>query len=440
MEKIRITGIGSELQGVGRTADGRAIFIAGALPGELVDADIIEEKKRYCEGRLRSVLEPSPLRAEPECPLYGACGGCQARHMRYEASLMYKRQRVEDALTRIGGLEGVKVLETLGDPERGGSRNKAEFAVGQDELGKRRVGMRAERSHRVIPTSHCALQHPAINRALAWLNAHIDAFDAAQWTQVVLRATRAGQTMLVICAGAPVRSSVEKLVPLLQKELPQVVSVWFLLQNHRPAHALDGRIEHIWGERVLHETLLGLEYEISPLSFFQVNPVQTEALYRCAVEAALTGLNAPARLLDAYCGAGTITLSLARHGHHVTGAEIVAPAIEDAKRNAQRNHLEKQTRFFCGDAPKIVCRLTAAKERFDAAVLDPPRKGAEAALLNALADARVSRIVYVSCNPATLARDCTLLSERGYRAEFAQPVDMFPWTGHVETVCLLTHG
>lgn len=439
MEQVRITGVGSELQGVGRLSDGRAVFVPGALPEELVEIEITKDAARFCEARLVDVLSPSPNRREPACPAYGICGGCHARHMCYEETLVQKRQRVYDAISRIGGVENPLVRDTIGcaNPER--TRNKAEFPIGKNAEGKPVIGAYAAGSHRVVPLTDCLLQKEPAARTLAWFSDHLPRLTcASHLTGIVTRVNREGKMMLTICADAPILSDISKLIPHLTAALPELSSVYFLHQNRRPAHALDGKCTLLWGDKTLDDHLLGLTFSLSPQSFFQVNPEQTEILYQTALDAAGLFSGCNARILDAYCGAGTITLAAARLAKKAVGVEIVAPAIADAKQNAKRNSLADKARFICADAAREIPKLIASGERFDAAILDPPRKGADEKLIQSLIHARPPRISYVSCNPATLARDIKLFCAGDYRFEWAQPVDMFPWTGHVETVALLT--
>lgn len=438
MEKVLVHGAGSEMQGVGRLADGRAVFVPGALPGETVEVEIIKDAQRFCEARLVRVVKASGSRVQPDCPYYGACGGCSARHMDYETSLYLKQQRVYDALSRIGGVENPEVFETIGceNPER--SRNKAEYAVEMRD-GKVRIGCYAAKSHRVIPVQDCLLQKEESIRLLNWMQANLAKYPCASRIRyLVTRVSRAGEMTVVLSADAPVQGEVARMAPALMKDIPEIVSLHFCKLKNRPSHALDGFCSHVAGKNTVCDTLLDLEFELSPQSFFQVNPVQAEKLYKNALQAAGLETGRDKRILDAYCGAGTITLAAARMAKHALGVEIVPPAIENAKKNARRNGLEKKSAFVCADAAREIPRRIAAGESFDAAIIDPPRKGADAALLNALADAKIPVISYVSCNPSTLARDVKILAERGYFLEWAQPVDMFPWTEHVECVCRLT--
>lgn len=438
MERIQITGAGSELQGVGRLPDGRAVFVPGALPGEAVEIEVTRDGGRFCEARLLRVLEASTDRREPDCPHYGRCGGCSARHMDYAYSLRLKRQRVVDALERIGGVAQPEVLPTIASDATGRCRNKAEYAVAVRD-GQVRIGSLEGGSRRIVPLEDCLLQREESVRVLRWMQVNLAKHPCAGRVRyLVTRVNRAGETTAVLCADAPVQGEARAIAEALMRDVPEVVSVYFCKLNRRPSHALDGMCSPLMGRRTVEDELLGLRFELSPQSFFQVNPPQAEKLYLKALKAAGLTEGAPKRVLDAYCGAGTITLAAARLAEHALGVEIVPPAIENAKQNARRNGLEGRARFICGDAAREIPKRMAAGERFDAAILDPPRKGADAALLNAIADAGIPRVAYVSCNPSTLARDVKLLTERGYRLDWAQPVDMFPWASDVETVCQLS--
>ena len=287
MERVEITDVGSQLQGVGRLSDGRAVFVPGAIPGEVANIEITREKGRFCEASLSAVLEASPDRRSPACPFYGACGGCQGRHMTYERTLSLKRQIVWDALSRVGGIERPNVLETLGceDPER--YRNKAEYPIVWQE-GKPVVGMHAAESNRVVLVNDCLLQGEASVRALRWLSERLEALPFARHLKgLVTRVNRAGELMLVLCADAPILGEVSALSDSLRHALPELRSLFLCHLNRRPSHALDGRCIKLWGADALSETLLGLEFEVSPQSFFQVNPVQTELLYAKALDASV---------------------------------------------------------------------------------------------------------------------------------------------------------
>ena len=432
--RIEITGVGSQLQGVGRLADGRAAFVPGAIPGERVEIRIDRDKGRFCEASLCAVLEPSPDRIAPACPHAGACGGCQSRHMRYERTLALKRQVVCDALARIGGVEAAQVRQTLGCAPCERTRNKAEYPIGTAD-GRPAIGAFARGSRQIIPLEDCLLQRPESAAALKWFADHLEALGcAAQLRYLVTRVNRAGEMMLALCGDAPLVAGLRRLAPALREALPAMRALWYCQLKPRFAHALDGHCTRLWGAEVLSETLLGLRYEISPQSFFQVNPDQAEALYSLALEAAGVRPGCGLRVLDAYCGAGTISLTAARWAEAVTGIEIVAPAVANARKNAAANGLSDRAEFICGDAAREIPRLLAKGARFDCAIIDPPRKGADEALLDALIAAGIPAVAYVSCNPATLARDAGRLCAGGYRLDWTQPVDMFPWTGSIECV------
>ena len=436
MTIVRITGTGAQLQGVGRLEDGRVVFVPGALQGETVSVEITKAAARYCEAALCAVLEPSEDRVTPDCPYSGACGGCSGRHMCYQATLAVKQKGVRDALERIGGLVNPEVRPILGCAEPNGTRNKVEFAVGR-RSGQPVVGMMASGSRDVIAISECRQAQPPIDEALKWAAGSIGTMpNAAHIRNLVCRSNRAGELMLIFCADAPIQADVARMLPQLRRTLPALTSVHFVRQKNRPAQPLDGTCEKLFGADTLRETLLGLRFDISPQSFFQVNAAQAERLYAAAIEAA----GSCESVLDAYCGAGTISLCASRVARRVTGVEIYAPAVEDAKRNARLNGLEERARFICADAARELPARAGRGERFDVVLLDPPRKGVDEKALQAVMRAAPKRVVYVSCDPATLARDVKILTAGGYEFRYAQPVDMFPYTGHVETVVLMSRN
>ena len=433
MERIEITGTGSELQGVGRLSDGRAAFVPGAIPGEIVDIEVTRDKGRYCEASLVEVVVPSPDRIAPACPSYGVCGGCQGRHMRYERTLALKRQTVYDALSRIGSVGNPEVRATLGCAEPDRTRNKAEYPIGCQD-GKMVIGAFERGGKRIVPLSDCLLQSPASAELLNAVKSHLNTWGFARHLRfLVPRVNHLGERMAILCGEAPIESEIRRVSPAL----PGVQSLWYCRLNRRYSHALDGNCTLISGAPTLTERLFDLDFEISPQSFFQVNRRQTETLYQTALEAAGIHPGCGLRLLDAYCGAGTIALSAARHVDSVLGVEIVPQAIENARRNARINGIHN-ARFICSDAAREIPRLLNRGECFDAVILDPPRKGADSTLLESIVRSGIPVVSYVSCNPATQARDVKRLMERGYRFHCAQPVDMFPWTGHVETVVLMS--
>ena len=425
MNSIRITGVTSEMQGVGRLDDGRAVFVSGALPGELVDIEMLKDGSRFCTARATAIIEASSERREPDCPYYGRCGGCQLRHVSYQGALDMKYTRVRDALTRIAGIEEPAMRPTLGCAEQLRTRNKAEYPI-TDGI----VGMRESAGRRVVPIEDCLLQHPLSVGVLRTAAPEIKR-SGIRYGWLVTRVNCRGEVMVVLSSEGNAPKWLKSL-----KELPGVRSVYHCALKKKPVHALDGICRKMAGADTITETLCGLDFEISPQTFFQVNTPQAERLYALALEAA--GIKADSRVLDAYCGCGTITLAAARQAAYALGVEIVPPAIEDAKRNAAANGLGGKTDFVCADAAAEIPARISRGERFDCVIVDPPRKGCDAALMTALGRAKPPQIAYVSCDPGTLARDIKLLAEEGYRLAWAQPVDMFPGTMHVETVALLS--
>ena len=425
-EIIKFTGCGSEMQGVGRLSDGRAVFVPFAIPGETAEIEILSSRDRFAVGSLVRVLEESPDRAKPLCPYYGKCGGCQTQHIAYERALALKRQKVLDALERLGGLQSPRVLDTVPAPAPFGYRNKAEFSFSADAAGVFEAS-----SHRVIDITACPLQTDSANAVMRFARDHRKTLPLRY---LVTRVSEAGEMMVTLSLSAPADAAF--LAKAIAAEFPFVKSVYACRLSPRPAHALDGACALLTGRETLVETLNGLAFSVSPRSFFQVNRAQAERLYNIALDFA--ALAPDDRAADVYCGAGTITLAAARKCAHVTGIEIVPDAIRDAEANARRNGLADRTRFIAGDAAARYPALHKT-ERFSCVIVDPPRKGLDAPVTDALIAAPAPRLVYVSCNPATLARDVKRLTESGaYRFERAQPVDMFPQTEHVESVVLLS--
>lgn len=434
--------LGAELEGVCR-CDGQAVFVPGALPGEKLSGKIVRAEKRYAFARIEALHEPSLERREAPCGQYPRCGGCTALHMQYETTLRAKRQKVYDCLTRIGGFEAPNVQETLGMDDPWRYRNKGAFPVA-GERGDVKIGCFAARSHAVIDAPDgCLLQSrqsDALVRAVReWANEtgvapYNEEKHAGLLRHVMTREAADGSCMLILVVNGRAVPHLDALISRAQSAAPGLKSV-ILSENTARTNVILGPVNRVvWGESHLCETLCGFSMRVSAPSFFQVNRTQAEKLCEKAVEfAALTGSE---RVWDLYCGCGTITLPLARRAQSVLGIEIVPEAVEDARENAARNGVAN-AQFTCAavedEIDALVRRLAP-----DTIVLDPPRKGAEASALEAVARANPQRIVYVSCNPATLARDAKLLAQKGYCLRTAQPIDMFPWTAHVETVCLLS--
>ena len=432
--------LGADLEGV-CIHDGMPVFVPGLLPGESADVRIVKAEKKYAFGRMESAPDPiSRDRREPDCAAYPRCGGCSGRHMRYEATLDAKRQQVEDCFRRIAGIE-TEMPPVLGMDSPFGYRNKTSLPAG-GTADQPVLGFYAPRSHAVIPAAACPNAMPPADALAAaflhWMKMfHVEPYreETRQGLvrHLVIRVNRQGESMVTVAANGGslphARELADAMVPL------GTVSLW-LNENRAATNViLSEKFHLIYGKETLTDTLLGLRFELSPASFFQVNPAQTETLYRTALDfAQLT----PSDLLcDVYCGAGTITLTMAPHCREAFGIEIVPAAVENAKRNAAANGI-RNAAFRAGKAEALLPQMVADGFRPDVIVVDPPRKGLDPTVIRAMAQARPERLVYVSCNPATLARDAGLLKEEGYSVRKVQPVDMFCWTAGVETVALFS--
>lgn len=433
---------GQDAQGVCRH-DGIAVFVPGLLPGERARVRIVKPEKRYAFGRIEELLEKSPDRAEPFCPIYKRCGGCVCQHMTYETSLAFKRRQVQDLLERVGGLS-IEVPPVLGMAHPFGYRNKGAYPVAQVG-GAPACGFFAPRSHDLIPLPQngCAIQGEdsakATQAVLAWMRQNnVPAYDELTGRglvrHIMTRSTTHGELMVVLVVTRADIPKAGQLIELLKAAVSGLCSICLSINSRRTNVILGTDIHVLWGKGTMEDTLCGLRFSVSPLSFFQVNPAQTEKLYGLALEyAGLTGFET---VVDAYCGAGTISLLLAQKAKKVIGIEIVPEAIQNANENAVRNHIEN-AEFRVGATEDLLPRLIADGLRPDVIVLDPPRKGCDPAVLDAIIAAAPKRVVYVSCGAPTLARDAKLLAEGGYTAEKVQCVDMFCWTGAVETVMSL---
>ena len=430
-----ITGFTSQGAGVCRLM-GRAVFVPRALPGEVWRVRIVKVTRTAVWGRGEALLVPSPMRREPACPVFGRCGGCACMHMDYAMELRFKLDRVNDALRRIGGLE-LRAEHILGAPAQEGYRNKAVYNFAPGPV----CGFYSPRSHRVTQTDRCLLQPEAFDRAagalLAWMKEnHVPAYDEATGTGLVrhlfLRKT-AGQFVACIVAAGQVDMGA---AAALRQACPDLTGV-LACENKAPGNVvLDGPVRLLWGSGAVEETLCGARLRLSPLTFFQVNTVQAERLYSLAGEyAEPTGKT----VLDLYCGAGSIGLAIARDAARLIGSDVVPSAIENARQNARMNGVSN-ARYICGDAKDVARTLAEEGLRPDVIITDPPRKGMDEAVLQSIAAMAPDRLVYVSCDPGTLARDLKRLTELGFRPDRCAAVDMFPRTYHVETVVQLSKG
>jgi len=438
--ELECVALGAELEGVCRH-EGMAVFVKGMLPGETGRVVITKAEKRYAFGRLMEVLTKSPQRLSPPCPAYPRCGGCAGLHMTYEATLKAKRQQVEDVMRRIGGVE-VEVRPVKGMAHPWHYRNKTALPLCETETGVR-TGFYAPRSHSLIPVENCLMAMEPLNAAAKalrrWMDmTHTPCYDENSHRglvrHLVARQNRQGDVMAVVVVNGHALPGWEGLLTELQKDVPHLASLYISINKEKTNIILGRQCRLLWGAPTLTDTLCGLNFAVSPQSFFQVNPEQTEVLYRTALDFA--GLKGDETVADVYCGAGTISLLLARHCRQVLGIEVVEPAVVNARENARANGVEN-ARFITGAAEDVLPRLVKEGYRPQVMVVDPPRKGIELPALEAMAAARPDKIVYVSCNPATQARDVGLLTQRGYKVTACQPVDMFCWTAGVENVVSL---
>ena len=436
-------GFGQDAQGVCRH-EGIAVFVPGMLPGERALVRIVKPEKRYAFGRVEQLLDASPDRAEPFCPAYQRCGGCSCQHMTYETSLRFKQSQVQELLRRVGGLD-IEVPSVLGMDVPFAYRNKGAYHVAELK-GEAACGFFAPRSHDLVPLPKqgCRIQgedsRDATQAVLTWMKktgarAYDEVSGKGLVRHIMTRCTTDGKLMVVLVVTKAQIPNQPLLIDLLRKAVPGLVSVCLSINTKRTNVILGTDIRVIFGEGVMEDTLHGLRFEVSPLSFFQVNPEQTEKLYGLALDyAQLTGKET---VVDAYCGAGTISLMLAKKAERVIGIEIVPEAIANAKENAIRNSVTN-AEFMVGATEELLPQMIENGLRPDVIVIDPPRKGCEPQVLEAIIKAQPERVVYVSCGAPTLARDAKILTEGGYEAKKVQCVDMFCWTGAVEAVMLLS--
>lgn len=432
--------LGSDFEGVCRH-EGMAVFIPGALPGEEIRCQVVKVQKRHAFARLLSVANPSPARQNPPCPYFEKCGGCTAQHMRYEETLRWKRRQVEDCFRRIGGFGAdlPEVPPVLGMENPWEYRNKTSLPVGGSSDSPA-LGFYAPRSHRIVDIDSCPVAMAESNAATEVVRSFITRYGIQPYNEetreglvrhLVVRVSSQGETMVVLVINGTSLPHSEALISMLKEALPGLAS--FGISPHRENNnvILGKSYEVLYGEERLEDTLCGYRFSLSPLSFFQVNPLQTEKLYAKAL--AFADLSGRETVADVYCGAGTISLLLSKEAREVIGIEVVPQAVADAKKNALANHVPNAV-FHQGTAEAVLPKLIAEGIRPSVVVVDPPRKGMEPEVIEAIAQARPEKFVYVSCNPATQARDAALLAAHGYRITACQPVDMFCWTSGIENV------
>ena len=435
---VTIEGYGEGGMGVARI-DGRVVFVHGALRGEKCRVLILKTLKSVAFAKVLEVIEPSSERITPDCPYFPRCGGCTYRHIRYEEELRLKKQRVQDNLSRIGGSD-VTVEEILGARDTLRYRNKAQYPVSKDGA----VGFYRARTHEVIECEHCLLVKPEADAAAEALREYMQSCRVAGYDEktgrglvrhLYIRSNAAGESLVCVLVNGDKLPKEDRLVTLLRDACPKCTGIVLGTNTKKGNVILGDRYRTLWGSDRLEDTLCGKTFRLRVPSFYQVNRIQAERLYAKAIEFA--GLTGQETVLDLYCGAGTITLALSDHAKKVLGAEIVPEAIDDARENAARNGV-KNVEFFCGDASDVAKKLARENLRPDVITVDPPRKGLAADVVESIAEMQPGRVVYVSCDSATMARDVKRLADLGYTAQRACAVDMFPRADHVETVCLLS--
>ena len=455
---LHIEDIGTGGEGIGK-ADGFTFFVKDAIVGDVIEAKIMKLKKNYGYARLMKVLTPSKDRVEPKCPVARQCGGCQIQEMRYEAQLAFKQKMVQNNLERIGGLSDFEMYPVIGMETPYAYRNKAQFPVGEDKDGNIVIGFYAGRTHHIVEQTDCCIGAPENGEVLRKVKAYMQKNQIRPYNEEhhsgivrhILIRTGYHTKEIMVClivnaAKASCLKNAEQLTESL-REMDGMTSVMVNFNTEKTNVILGKKSEVLWGQPYIEDFIGDVKYQISPQSFFQVNPMQTEKLYAKALEYA--GLTGNETVWDLYCGIGTISLFLAKNARKVYGVEIVPQAIEDARNNAKRNGIDN-AEFFVGKAEEVVPAfyekaLKQAQDseagksiRPDVVVVDPPRKGCEEVLLETIVKMQPQRIVYVSCDSATLARDLKFLSANGYTVKKVQPVDQFGHSVHIETVVLLS--
>lgn len=442
--EIAIEDLGADGLGIGRW-EGMAVFVKDTVIGDRIRAKILKVKKTYAYGLLLEILEPSPDRVEPVCPVARQCGGCQIQAMSYPAQLRFKENKVRSNLMRIGGFCQVPMEPIIGMEHPLRYRNKAQYPIGTGRDGRLTAGFYAGHTHSIIDNHDCVLGAEVNQEILEMVLSHMEkyripAYDERTGTGLVRHVMirtgfHTGQAMACLVTNGRKLPASEALVQKL-REIPGMVSIVQNVNRENTNVILGSETRLLWGQEYIEDTIGDIRYQISPLSFYQVNPVQTERLYMTALEYA--GLTGHETVWDLYCGIGTISLFLAQKAGNVYGVEVVPEAIADAKRNAALNHIGN-AEFFVGKAEELLPQKCEEEQiRADVIVIDPPRKGCAEPVLETMVRMSPSRIVYVSCDSATLARDLKYLCAHGYELTRCRAVDMFPMGVHVETVCLMS--
>ncbi len=447
--EVVVNALGNEGEGVGHTQDGYTVFVKDALPGDVIRAKLMKCKKQYAFGRLVEILTPSKDRVEAVCEKARVCGGCQIQEIAYEKQLEFKADKVKGNLVRIGGVKNPPMESIIGMEDPWRYRNKAQFPIGRTKEGKIVAGFYAGRTHAIVPVpdNDCVLGREVNAKILGKVISHMETYDIEPYDEatgtglvrhVLIRCGYSTDEIMVCLVVNGTKIPEEDALADSLMEIPGMTSIMLNTNMDQTNVILGDQVRTIRGESYITDQIGDVKFCISPLSFYQVNPVQTEKLYRKALEYA--GLTGKETVWDVYCGIGTISLFLAQKAKKVYGVEIVPDAIEDAKKNAALNGIHN-VKFFVGKAEDVLPKQYEKHQIYaDVIVVDPPRKGCEQAVLDTILKMRPKRVVYVSCNSATLARDIKTLAEDGYVLKAVTPVDQFCHTAHVESVSLLVRG
>lgn len=440
---LDITDITNEGMGVGH-ADGMAVFVPFTAVGDQIEALVVKVKSSYAYGKCINIIKSSENRTEPFCAAFKKCGGCQLMHMTYSSQLEAKKKFIYDALTRLGGQDKNLQIDMIGATDITGYRNKMVYPIGEDKDGKTVCGFYAQRSHSIVPLKACTLGMGDDSVIISTVLEYMKKYKVKPYNEekhkgsirriFIRRGRYSGETMVVISANSKTLPKEDELAESLKKADSTITSIILNINEKRTNLVLGDSNRVLFGKPFITDTLCGNAYEISPHSFFQVNPVQTENLYNKAIEYA--EISDTDTVFDIYCGIGTISLAAAKSAKKVIGVEIVEEAIKNAKQNTVANSVSN-AEFYAGSAEEIVPKLVKSGEKPDIVILDPPRKGSDNITLSTIISAKPKRIVYVSCNPATLARDIKILNEGGYNLEKVTGVDMFANSVHVECVVRL---
>ena len=441
--EITITGITTQGWGVGHL-DGLAVFVANTAIGDTIIAHVIKAKKNYAIAKVAKIITPSQDRYEPDCDVFSQCGGCAFRHITYDSELKIKYRRVEDSFLRIGHME-ITPKPIIGAKSIDGYRNKAQYPVSFD--GELKIGFYAPNSHRIVNCMDCKLQPDEFGIALQVFKEFIKQYNIPIYNEkenigllrhIYLRKANAtGEILACAVINGNELPNADKLAQMLLEKLPKLMGFVLNINKKDTNVILGTECKTVWGQDFITDVLCGCKFRISPLSFFQVNSAQAEALYAKAKEYA--NLSKDDVLLDLYCGTGTIGITMANEAKKLIGVEIIEQAVEDAKTNAQLNATTNAT-FICGDASDAVKQLEQEGEKTDVVLVDPPRKGLSKDVIETVVNMQPKRVVYISCDPATLARDCEIFNSLGYSVKEVTPVDMFPRTSHVEAIILMTRA